>query len=49
MDDEKVKEVDRKDLQDEILCIIFRYLMNENKKKDKLIQMLWKERKREDG
>lgn len=47
MEDE-IKEVDRNDLIDEILSILFNYLITENKKKDKFIQQLWKEKTRGD-
>lgn len=47
MEDE-TKEVDRNDLIDEILSILFNYLIMENKKKDKFIQTLWKEKTRVD-
>lgn len=45
MTDEELKQVDRSDLQDEIISILFRYLIKENKKKDKVIKTLAKERK----
>lgn len=47
MEDE-IKEVDRNDLIDEILSILFNYLITENKKKDKFIQTIWKEKTRGD-
>lgn len=43
MEDE-IKELDRNDLIDEILTILFNYLITENKKKDKFIQQIWKEK-----
>lgn len=43
----EVKELGREELQDEILHILFKYLINENNEKDKLIRSLWNERKKE--
>lgn len=43
----EVKELGREELQDEILYILFKYLINENNEKDKLIRSLWNERKKE--
>ena len=48
MDNEEAKKVDRNDLIDEILSILFDYLIKENKKKDKFIKQLWNEKIRGD-
>lgn len=48
MNDEKLKEVGREEIQDEILSILFNYLITENEKKDEFIQKIWKEKTRGD-
>jgi hypothetical protein len=46
--EEEIKELDRNDLIDEILSILFNYLITENNKKDEFIQKMWKEKTRSD-
>lgn len=40
MTDEELKKVDRNDLQDEIISILFKYLLNENKSYEKALKHL---------
>lgn len=48
MNNEEAKKVKPNDLIDEILSILFDYLIKENKKKDKFIKQLWNEKTRGD-
>ena len=45
MSDEELKHVSKLELEDEILNILFYYLIRENDKKDKVIKSLVKERR----
>lgn len=52
MTDEEYKLLDRQDLEDEILEIIFSYLINENKKFERVLKQLkhvdWREKEEND-
>ena len=52
MTDEEYRLIDRQTLEDEILEIIFSYLINENKKYEKVLKQLkhvdWKEKEEND-
>lgn len=52
MSDEEYKQVDRQDLQDEIINILFNYILNENKGYEKALKHLkhveWKKEETED-